>query len=255
MPRIQHTIILETASSTNTYAAEHADMLPRPTLIVAKEQTQGLGQRGNTWDALPGDITASLIVDIPAGPNGTQAVAPEYSFVLNQVASLAVCEALAALGVSAQVKWANDIIVSNRKICGLLISTALKGDALHSAVIGYGLNIAARPQSPAHYAPPAIGLNELVASHVDSAQLAESIAERIIKQLDRLAHSEHDEIHAEYLAKLFWREGYHPFSIHATGERIEARIVGILPSGQLQLELRDGQRRNFLFRELNHCIA
>ncbi len=255
MPRIQCTIVLESTGSTNTYAAEYAASLPRPALIIAREQHHGLGQRGNTWDARPGDVTASLLVDLPLGPKGSPAVAAEHAFVLNQAASLAVGEALAALGVHSQVKWANDILVGERKICGILISTTLQGEWLRGAIIGFGLNVAARPQSPAHYCPPAVGLQELVPTVPDAAQLAERIAERIIKQLDRLPHGEQDEIHGEYLERLFWREGYHPFIVGASGERIEARIAGILPTGQLQLELRDGQRRSFLFREVSHRIG
>jgi BirA family biotin operon repressor/biotin-[acetyl-CoA-carboxylase] ligase len=66
--------------------------------------------------------------------------APEQTLV----ASLAICDALRQAGVGAGIKWQNDVLVSGRKIAGVLTGLAAEPDRVHWVVIGVGVNVNAR---------------------------------------------------------------------------------------------------------------
>ena len=127
---------LDTLDSTNSEALRRLPELPSGTVLSAREQTAGRGQRGNSWFSEPGqNLTFSIVLkDLPLkAAEGMQ---------LNYLASVAVADYLQACGVSAAIKWPNDIYVGDRKICGMLIENGLATDGgIASSVIGIGLNV------------------------------------------------------------------------------------------------------------------
>ena len=126
---------LESVHSTNTWALERLPEIPSGTLIAAREQTAGRGQRGNTWFTEPGkNLTFSLVLK----PEGLKA---GDAHLLNYLASVAVAEFLQGYGVSCCIKWPNDIYVGRKKICGILVENSLSGGCVAASVIGIGINI------------------------------------------------------------------------------------------------------------------
>jgi BirA family biotin operon repressor/biotin-[acetyl-CoA-carboxylase] ligase len=103
--------------------------LPEGAAAVCDEQTAGRGRLGRGWEAPPGTaILCSVLLRPPPG----RAVAE-----LSLVGGIAVAEtAEAALKLSAQIKWPNDVLVNRRKVAGVLAETA--GEAV---VLGVGLNV------------------------------------------------------------------------------------------------------------------
>ncbi len=96
---------------------------------VCDEQTAGRGRLGRTWSTPPGTaILCSVLLEPPA----ERAVAE-----LALVGGVAVAEAVeAALFLSAQIKWPNDVLVNRRKVAGILA----EADA-GTVVLGIGLNV------------------------------------------------------------------------------------------------------------------
>ena len=117
------TLWLDTIDSTNSEALRRLPELPGGTVLAAREQTAGRGQRGNTWFTDPGkNLTFSIILkNLPL--SALEAVR------LNFLTSVAVASFLESHGVKAAIKWPNDIYVDGRKICGMLIENSLP---LHS---------------------------------------------------------------------------------------------------------------------------
>jgi BirA family biotin operon repressor/biotin-[acetyl-CoA-carboxylase] ligase len=111
---------------------------PEGALAVAGHQTAGRGRRGRRWEAPPGTaITASVLLRPAAGAPIQQ---------LSLVGGLAVAEAVeAALDLSAQLKWPNDVMLDRRKVAGILAEAR---DGI--VVLGIGLNVnQTRDQLPA----------------------------------------------------------------------------------------------------------
>jgi len=121
------------ASSTNEVARSMARDCRNGTVILAEVQTQGRGRLSRSWASPPGGIWMSLVLkpQIPLA----------QVFRLNMAASLAVSRSVQALfGLEAGIKWPNDLLVNERKICGILMEVSAEVDQLDYAVVGLGIN-------------------------------------------------------------------------------------------------------------------
>jgi len=102
------------------------------TVIIADEQTAGRGRIKRVWLSPKGSIALSIIL---------------YPSVVNlpsliMLASLAVVHSIEAVtGLRSQVKWPNDVLVNDRKVCGILIESSLRANIVDYAIIGIGVNV------------------------------------------------------------------------------------------------------------------
>ena len=120
-----------TTGSTNAdLAAEVAADAPSGSVLVADHQSTGRGRFDRRWEAPPGTSVAISVLLRPG------AVPLERWLWLPLVTGVAVAEGLRAVaGVDAAVKWPNDVLINDRKVCGVLSERV--DDA---AVIGMGIN-------------------------------------------------------------------------------------------------------------------
>jgi BirA family transcriptional regulator, biotin operon repressor / biotin---[acetyl-CoA-carboxylase] ligase len=125
--------------STNAEARRRADEGERgPLWIVADEQTGGRGRMGRHWVSPPGNLHATFLFAIAAGPD----VAAQVSFV----AALAVHDTVTALRpeLEPRIKWPNDVLIGGAKFCGVLPEVV--GTSPTRIAIGCGINVAHAPQ-------------------------------------------------------------------------------------------------------------
>jgi BirA family biotin operon repressor/biotin-[acetyl-CoA-carboxylase] ligase len=118
--------------STNTLAMRLAHKRPEEGLVVLTDsQTAGKGRQGRRWVDTPG---CNILFSILLRP-----LFPPHLLVM--LASLAVVETIAqTCGVEATIKWPNDVLIEDRKVCGILIETGHDVDGRLIAVVGIGLN-------------------------------------------------------------------------------------------------------------------
>ncbi len=140
--------------STNEEARRLAGCGERgPLWILADRQTNGRGRRGKTWETLPGNLAASLLL-CPGKPARECA---QLSFVAALAVSDLVCSCLPDAEV--RVKWPNDVLADERKVAGILLEfAAAGGDRLDWLAVGIGINLA---QFPAETEFPATSLAAL----------------------------------------------------------------------------------------------
>lgn len=103
-------------------------------IVVAEEQTGGRGTKGREFLSAKGGVYLSALTfyeDLKA----------KDAFTLMANAAVAVCETLRYYGLNPVIKWANDIYVNDKKICGILIENVFSGDYVASSVVGIGLNV------------------------------------------------------------------------------------------------------------------
>lgn len=104
------------------------------TIIITDKQTAGKGRAGRSWVSVPGkSLTASLILK--------PEMDSKFSGWFPLMTGVAIVEVFAELGLVVELKWPNDIMVSNRKLGGILCESRLKGKTLEWVVVGIGLNI------------------------------------------------------------------------------------------------------------------
>lgn len=217
MPNI---IFLDEVDSTNNYIKARCNKLSDGDVVTARLQTAGRGRHGHNWAADEGMLPMSILLkDPPRRENLTARV------------GLAVCEALEALcdGLSASIKWANDIIVSSRKVCGILCESVVFGDCAHIAiVVGIGVNVS---QSAEFFGaaglPNAASLVMLTGSAPDRGELTREISKRVMTR----AAMPFSECYDEYKARVI-NLGRQVRIISPTAERV-ADAVDIAPNGFL----------------------
>jgi BirA family transcriptional regulator, biotin operon repressor / biotin---[acetyl-CoA-carboxylase] ligase len=122
------------------------------TAVAAGEQLQGRGSRGRAWHSPPGGLWLSVLFRPPAA-DGIE--------VISLRAGLAVAEAVRPLVPKPlQLKWPNDLMLSGRKVGGVLCEARWQGEALGWVAVGLGMNV--RNRIPEELNRVAVSLSELV---------------------------------------------------------------------------------------------
>jgi BirA family biotin operon repressor/biotin-[acetyl-CoA-carboxylase] ligase len=147
---VRHVEIHETLGSTNDRAAELArdPNIELPALIAARQQTAGRGRGSNIWWSADGALTFSIVLE-PGGFGISTANWPQLSLAT----AVAVCNALdielnpqsdapTPKSAGLAIKWPNDILLNDRKLCGILVeSPGGAAPAKHRLIVGIGINV------------------------------------------------------------------------------------------------------------------
>lgn len=227
-------IVLEQIDSSNNYARQLVrDKMPVDgTVIVAKEQTNGRGQRENLWVSAPGlNLTCSYILR-------PVFLAAKNQFLLSATVALAVRDVLAGFlaGTEVRIKWPNDILVDGKKVAGILIENSLRGNKIDSSIAGVGLNV-----------NQLVFSNDLNASSLKLLTGLDLALDDVLNQLNvhlekrylQLREGKNESILSQLNQSLFGFNQERILTVNGTKERV--RILGARPSGELQLEHADGR--------------
>ena len=145
-------MVLDSVDSTMAEAVRRAPNLDRPTWIVAKTQTAARGRRGRAWVVPEGNLNATLIFR----PEATAAEAAKRSFL----AANALFQALAIYIPSEKLslKWPNDVLLSGKKVAGILLESSGQGPFVDWLSIGIGVNLKHTPEgvTDASFAPTSL---------------------------------------------------------------------------------------------------
>lgn len=126
-------IFRETTDSTQNVALSLAgEPDSHGTVVIAEQQESGRGRQKRKWLSPKGGIWLSIVLK-PKIPTAKITTLPF-------VASLAVCDAIRAIGLAAQLKWPNDVLISGKKVAGILLDISAEADQVNHAVIGIGIN-------------------------------------------------------------------------------------------------------------------
>lgn len=105
----------------------------QPHICVADWQTNGNGRRGKTWVTDRGNVTFSMLLSMHKPPSQLMG--------LSLVTGICVAESLRELaGLTVQLKWPNDVLVDDRKLCGLLTELVSNAQNITQIVVGIGIN-------------------------------------------------------------------------------------------------------------------
>ena len=124
--------VFDTISSTNDYLlSKEKNKNKDINVCIAEEQTKGRGRRGKSW-------ISPKFKNIYFSLNSY--LKKEDLSGLSIAVALSVSKVLTKINVMSLIKWPNDLLVGNKKICGILIETAKVGE-LTKVVIGIGINV------------------------------------------------------------------------------------------------------------------
>lgn len=131
----RHFYLFGEVESTNDSLRELAARGAREgTVVVAEAQRRGRGRHGRPWFSPPGlNLYASVLF--------RPAIQADQLVSFSFIASLALVDALAGLGVPAEIKWPNDVLVRGRKVAGALVDCGMRGGAVDHVILGIGVNV------------------------------------------------------------------------------------------------------------------
>lgn len=236
-------------TSTNDVAMSGTDLYGHGSVLTARRQTAGRGQRGNRWCSAPGEnLMFSLVVE-PVH------ILVEQQFRISEMAAMAASDAVRTVTdgrVVCRVKWPNDLYVNDKKIGGILIEHSLHSEYLSRSVIGIGINVRQREFDPALPNPTSIA-NELLPDN--PVPSPEEVLTAFCEAFARRYSQEEMTLHADFMGRL-WRGDPSrscPYRDAASGEVFEASITGVSRyTGELTLRLtsHSGEVRHYWFKEV-----
>lgn len=239
-------IELPSCDSTNAFAKEwiHSQTeVKEGTVILTHNQTAGRGQGGTDWIAESGkSLTFSIILK----PHFLEA---HESWWLNAITSLAILYAVndlrPPLEVKPQIKWPNDLILENKKVCGILTEAILMGSHLKYAIIGIGINV-----NQEHFSIPQAGsLKSVSGRDFNINQVLELVLFSVKNHYDLLRVTSRKALKAAYEDALYKRDVETNFQLK-DGTEFKGKIIGIDAHGQLNIALKPGEIRSFGVKDL-----
>lgn len=229
-------------TSTNDAAKEMAAQgAEEGTAVIAREQTAGRGRQGRQWSSPPG---TGLYLSIILRPN----IAPSRSALIPLAAAVAVAETLALdYGLNPDIKWPNDVLIGERKICGIIVESAIEKKLLQYAILGVGVNLTHEsfPDDLRHSAT-----SLLIESGLSIA--SEEFLAPLFERLDswyRISISRPEEALGRW-EELSSYGRDREVSIISAGEAIKAVTRGLASNGALRVELENGEAREIVSGEI-----
>jgi len=178
MKSIENLIHLESSASTNTYAFELAESgAGHGTVVWTDEQTSGRGQFDRTWVSEKGkDLLFSIILRPKISPKDAPQLTVKVAEILKQIFSnyFEVSDDVLT------IKEPNDILLKNKKVCGILTESSSRGEKLDFVIIGIGVNI---NSSPSQHLPEATSFLEYAGKEFKLEPLLQLIVSTVIGKL------------------------------------------------------------------------
>lgn len=235
-------IKLNAIGSTNSFLKDmiYNEVVADYTIVVAEHQTNGRGQMGATWDSDKGkNLMFSMFKDLSVH-------VVEYPFYISMAVSLAILKSLKTLNIPhLSIKWPNDILSANKKICGILIENVIK-NKLNSTIIGVGVNV---NQTKFTNLPQASSLKNITGVHYHLDEILQSIIKHIKNYSKLLQDGKYDVVKNEYEANLFRKNKPSTFK-NAEGDLFSGFIIGVTKYGKLQVLLEDDIVKKFDLKEI-----
>jgi BirA family biotin operon repressor/biotin-[acetyl-CoA-carboxylase] ligase len=236
-------VCFKETTSTNDRAQELAAAgAPEGVLVATECQTQGRGRYQRHWLS---KSHSNLLFSLVLRPTWTFEQIPMITLLL----AVAVARGIHAhTGLPARVKWPNDILIQNGKVCGILTEMRTQADQITSLICGVGLNVNTAPSGTMK--TKAVSLAGILGKPVLRVPLLQSILLEIENSYD-LARTKGLKWILEQWPLLSCTPPGTAVALEIMGgERIEGMAMGIDDSGALLVRVESGITRRFASGEV-----
>ncbi|GHU81744.1 bifunctional ligase/repressor BirA [Clostridia bacterium] len=203
------------------------------TVVIAGEQTLGKGRFGREWSSPKGTgIWLSVLLRTDMSPANISGI--------TLAAGLGICKAIRSLtGCNAQIKWPNDIIIGNKKICGILTEMTAEADRINYAVLGVGINVNTA-EFPVEIEHKATSLMLATGRKVPRLNLLSEILQQLEIELDEYLLNPQNDLISQYrrLCATIGRE----VAVSRNNTNLQGKAVNIDNNGELVVKLADGKQ-------------
>ncbi len=219
----------EELSSTNLYARENLRTLKDRDVIQARIQTAGRGRWQRAWVSdVPGNLCLSCVLK-PESPDATRLPLANVS----QLMALAACRVLEGYDLQPALKWPNDILISQKKIAGILAETVTEGTRLLGLVIGIGVNLNLHSEVLARVGQPAASLNLLKGHPIEVAPFRDALLSAFFASYDTFLKEGFSMIRGEFLRRFDYCG--RQVTVKTGGQTIQGTVLTLNSEGALEL--------------------
>lgn len=207
-------------------------------VLWALDQTQGKGQRAAHWVVEPNkNLTFSFFL-------AHRKLALTSPFQLNCLVALAIKNALIHFAIPAvSIKWPNDILSDNKKLCGVLIENVYRGNQLQGSIVGIGLNV---NQEDFSSFPRASSMRLCSGVQFKIKEVLDILLEEIECLLDQ--EEDYATTLNKYNESLFGRHAFRVFRKQKL--ELYAKVEGVNQHGYLALSDSKGIRSTYQMKEI-----
>jgi len=223
--------------STNIMAKEktlhRAEGIDESTLIIAEKQSAGKGRLGREWFSPAGGIWLSVIL--------YPQLLPSYISRITLVTAVAVVKAIkVCTQIESQIKWPNDILINEKKVCGILTEMSAELDMINWVVVGIGINANIDHQDfPEDIQENTISLKETLGKEISRVKLVQTFLQEFEKHYEILKRREFFSILKEW--KLYSHTLGRKIRIDMGEKIVTGEAVDINEEGALILKKGDGE--------------
>ncbi|MDH5559885.1 MAG: biotin--[acetyl-CoA-carboxylase] ligase [Deltaproteobacteria bacterium] len=221
--------------STNSWLKHHPDYLEQEGLVIFSAcQTKGRGRQGRVWQGGdPGNLFTSIVIH----PKTEARLIPSFSLLIG----LAVREALLECGLKGlSLKWPNDVLVKDRKICGILCESRFEREKTPVIIAGIGLNLVGSTQS---FTPEISGKVTTLQQEINEVVKPKEMLFSILGHLNRIILDFQQGVSRKYFD--LWEKNSSSIGrrilFHEIGEKINGKILGLNEYGHLRVMTGEGK--------------
>lgn len=237
-------IKLSAIDSTNSFLKEleRKNDQENYTTVVTDMQTKGRGQMHTEWVSEPHkNLTFSTLINL-------NKLKTSHNAYLSFTISLAIIDTLRKYDIpDVKIKWPNDILSGNQKICGVLIESTISKDQIINSIAGIGLNVNQKHFDPKLHATSMIHFLKKE-THLDT--LLQQTVENIKRYIQYIEGENFTELKTLYLKNLYKIDI--PTAFKDTNQHVFMGIIkDVTDQGCLVLELEDESLKEFDLKELS----
>ena len=218
----------EEIDSTNEYLKREADKLPQGSVARALHQTAGKGRRGRKWEDDKDSLMFSLLLKDNLNPDRVS--------LLPLLTGVVLYETLEDYGIQTSLKWPNDVLLHDKKCCGILLEGMSEGSSLKALILGVGLNLNAK-RFPPELEKKATSLYLETGKTYDGKEVLNHFLTHFDKEYSK--YLEKDDSYLDILKNHSYLD-HKKVLLNYYGEGKEAEVLGIDRQGRLLVKDKDG---------------
>lgn len=230
-------------TSTNTIAKkkliEKIEKIPEGTIIITEKQSGGKGRSGKRWYSPQGGIWFSVILY----PD----LIPSNILIITLMTAVAVAKTIHQLfpQISIQIKWPNDLLIEDRKVCGILTEATTNKKNAKWVILGIGINANNDlSELPEDIRKDSISLKEVAGQLIPRALLVSDLCVQLEKWYEKLKRKDFISILKEW--RLYSNIIGKEVKIDTGGKIITGEVIDLTRSGALILKIDKGKIKEII---------
>lgn len=223
----------EEIDSTNTQARRLSlEGAEQGLVVTAEKQSAGKGRRGRTWESPAGE---NLYFSILLRPE----LKPEKAPMLTLIMAYSVAKVFVDIGLPVQIKWPNDLVLSKKKVCGILTEMHLKESQVEDVVIGVGINVNTT-KFPEELQDKATSIYLKTGKQMERDELLQKVLAEFQEQYEAFLEVQDLSVIKDSYNQMLINRNQEVLVLEPSGE-YKAEALGITETGELLVKKANGE--------------